>query len=370
MKRWIIGICVAVALVMLSACVPRVTIESPEDGASFEEAAEITFSGRAADFQGGDIAGQALVWTSSLDGTIGGGKTIISDSLSVGTHTITLTATDAVGASSSDTITINIIAGSGDDGSNDNETGGDTDNETGDDNDTAVWQPAPGTSWQWQLTGTIDTSFDVDMYDIDLFDTPQSVIDRLHADGRIVICSFSAGSWEDWRDDADRFPDSVLGDTLDDWPDEKWLDIRQLDILGPLMQARLDVAVAKKCDGVEPDNVDGYTNSSGFPLSAADQLVFNRWLADQAHARGLSVGLKNDLDQVEELVSSFDWALNEQCFQYNECDLLLPFIEDGKAVFGVEYELDTDAFCSEAKAMDFDWLKKKYDLDATRESCR
>jgi hypothetical protein len=101
-----------------------------------------------------------------------------------------------------------------------------------------IWQPTPGTSWQWQLFGTIDTSFDVDMYDIDLVETPQSVIDALHGDGRIVICYFSAGSWENYRPDKAAFPSSVKGKTLDGWPDEKWLDIRQISTLAPIMSAR------------------------------------------------------------------------------------------------------------------------------------
>ena len=233
-----------------------------------------------------------------------------------------------------------------------------------------VWKPRPGTSWQWQLTGPIDISFDVDMYDIDLFDSSASFIKQLHNDGRVVVCYFSAGSWEDWRPDAANYPSTVKGKTLEGWPDEKWLDIRNIDVLGPLIDARLDLAVSKGCDGVEPDNVDAYTNDSGFPLTANDQLQFNRLLAEHAHARELSVGLKNDLDQVSQLVEDFDWALNEQCFEYDECDMLLPFVEAGKAVFGVEYELDPSEFCAEAIAMDFDWLKKNYDLDAERESCR
>ncbi len=201
-------------------------------------------------------------------------------------------------------------------------------------------------------------------------DAPQGIINQLHADGRTVICYFSAGSWEDWRDDAADFPASLLGKPLDGWPDEKWLDIRQLDALGPLMQARLDVAVQKQCDGVEPDNVDGYRNDSGFPLTGADQLVYNRWLAQQAHSRGLSIGLKNDLDQIPQLVDDFDWALNEQCFEYDECDMLTPFVTAGKAVFGVEYNLAPAEFCSQANALNFDWLKKNLSLDATRTACR
>ncbi|GAB4532542.1 MAG: endo alpha-1,4 polygalactosaminidase [Anaerolineales bacterium] len=232
------------------------------------------------------------------------------------------------------------------------------------------WQPAPGTSWQWQLSGAIDTSPDVQMYDIDLFDAPQSVIDQLHADGRTVICYFSAGSWEDWRPDAGDFPAAVLGNPLQGWPGEKWLDIRQMDTLTPIMRARLDLAVNKHCDGVEPDNVDGYTNDTGFPLTAADQLTYNRFLASEAHARGLSIGLKNDLDQIPDLLPDFDWALNEECFTYGECSLLTPFVQAGKAVFGVEYDLNTAAFCPQANALNFDFLKKHWELDAWRVACR
>lgn len=235
--------------------------------------------------------------------------------------------------------------------------------------DAEVWSPAPGTSWQLQLSGEVDTSFDVEMYDIDLFDVPQGVIDELHGDGRIVICYFSAGSWEDWRPDAALFPPEVLGKDLDGWPGEKWLDIRRIDLLAPVMRERMDLAVRKGCDGVDPDNVDGYTNDSGFPLTYQDQIDYNVWLSAEAHGRGLAIGLKNDLDQVEDLVAHFEWALNEQCFQFEECGMLLPFVNAGKAVFGVEYEGDPAVFCPALNARQFSWLKKNLDLDAWRVDC-
>jgi hypothetical protein len=216
----------------------------------------------------------------------------------------------------------------------------------------------------------ISTTFDVQMYDIDLFDSPQGVIDQLHADGRVVICYLSAGTYEDWRPDKDAFPPEVLGNPLPDWPGERWLDIRRIDLLGPIMSARLDLAVQKSCDGVEPDNVDGYANDTGFPLSYSDQLAYNTWLAEQAHARGLSVGLKNDLGQINDLLPHFDWALNEECFTYNECDLLSPFVAAGKAVFGVEYELDPAVFCPQANVLNYDFLQKNWELDAWRLACR
>lgn len=233
------------------------------------------------------------------------------------------------------------------------------------------WQPGPGTSWQWQIDGeAIDTSFDVVMYDVDLFETPVETIEQLHADGRVVICYFSAGSREAGRPDADRFPAEVIGGPLDDWPGEDWLDIRQLDALAPIMAARLDLADHKGCNGVEPDNVDGYLHKTGFPLSYQDQIEYNIWLAEQAHRRGLSVGLKNDLEQIPDLVARFDWALVESCFSYRECERLFPFLQAGKAVFGVEYEVETKDFCPQANEMNFDFLKKNWELDAWRAACR
>jgi len=243
--------------------------------------------------------------------------------------------------------------------------------ESGDRSGWQVWRPPPCTTWQWQLTGTIETAVDVTMFDVDLFDAPGATIDLLHAAGRVVVCYFSAGSWEDWRPDAGSFPPEVLGNPLDPpFQDERWLDVRNLAVLGPILGARMDLAVAKGCDGVEPDNVDGYANDSGFPLTAGDQLVFNRWLAAAAHARGLSVGLKNDLEQIPQLVASFDWALDEQCWEYAECELLEPFVERGRAVFGVEYVGDPAVFCPPLNALGYSWLKKQLDLGPWRVDCR
>lgn len=233
------------------------------------------------------------------------------------------------------------------------------------------WRPRPGTSWQWQLTGTIDTSLNVQMYDVDLFTTPQSVIDTLHGRGRVVICYFSAGTYEPGRPDSADLPPSVRGRVLPDWPDERWLDIRSSVVRG-VMRARLDRARGRGCDGVEPDNVDGYDNQNGFSLTAAQQLDYNRFLAREAHARGLSVGLKNDLGQVRALAPDFDWALNEQCFQYDECDALQPFLDAGKAVFEVEYGGASLAgrICPQANRQNLDTLIKDLDLTAFRVACR
>jgi endo-alpha-1,4-polygalactosaminidase (GH114 family) len=238
------------------------------------------------------------------------------------------------------------------------------------------WHPSAGTSWQWQLTDQpIDRSFDVDMYDIDMFDNKASTVSALHAEGRKVICYISVGSWEDWRPDADQFPESVLGKNYDGWPGEKWLVIRQIDTLAPIMRTRLDLCKAKGFDGVEPDNMDGYTNNTGFPLSYQDQLNYNIWLAGEAHARALSIGLKNDDEQVEDLLPYFDWALTEDCFADDWCEAMEPFIDAGKAVFAAEYtdQMTVTQFrsqvCPRAEAVGFSAILKDRDLDAWRRGC-
>lgn len=230
------------------------------------------------------------------------------------------------------------------------------------------WVPVPGDTWQWQLTGALDSRVDARIYDVDYERTSRVEVARLHRDGRRVICYLSVGSWEDFRPDSGGFPDEVLGKVMDGWPDERWLDIRRQDILLPLLAARMDICAHKGFDAVEPDNVDGYRNETGFELSSADQLSFNRAVARLAHERGLSVALKNDLDQIPDLVGDFDFAINEQCALYGECGDYLPFTEAGKAVLHVEYEGSLD-FCAESARLGLSSMLKPLDLGADRQPC-
>jgi hypothetical protein len=231
------------------------------------------------------------------------------------------------------------------------------------------WHPHAGMSWQWQLTGAIDTSVNVEVYDLDAFTTPAATVGSLKAAGRHTICYVNAGAKEDFRPDAGRFPASVVGRGLEGWPGEKWLDIRRWDVLEPVLAERFTTCRSKGFDAVEPDNVDGYSNESGFPLTAADQLAYNRKVADLAHRMDLAVGLKNDVEQAATLAPAFDFAVNEECARYQECDNLRVFTAAGKPVFHVEYDLDTGQFCAQAKALGFSSMKKKQALDAWRQPC-
>jgi hypothetical protein len=259
---------------------------------------------------------------------------------------------------------------SGDSGSG-GSTGGTTPPTGGGSDSGATWVPAVKTSWQWQLS-TLPTSgslLNVDMYDVDGFNTDASLITAMHAKNIHAVCYVSLGTYEDWRADAASFPTATLG-LGNGWPGEKWLDVRQISKLSPVMKARFQMCKDKGFDAVEPDNIDGYANVTGFPLTAADQLAYNEWIATTVHSMGMSVALKNDLDQVGDLVSHYDFALNEQCFEFGECDKLTPFITANKAVFEVEYTLTTAQFCTQANAMDFNSLKKDLDLTATVTACR
>lgn len=233
------------------------------------------------------------------------------------------------------------------------------------------WHPALRVSWQWQLQNPPKAGalLDVKMYDVDGFETSKSLVAAMHTKGIKAVCYISAGSWENFRPDADDFPASVLGKS-NGWPGEKWLDIRKRKILKPIMRARMNICRRKGLDAIEFDNVDGYQNATGFPLTGSDQLRYDVFLANAAHTRGLSAFLKNDLGQITKLLPYFDAALNEQCFQYSECPALSRFVKAGKPVFNVEYRLDRSQFCAKANARNFNSLKKRLTLDAWRRPCR
>jgi hypothetical protein len=230
---------------------------------------------------------------------------------------------------------------------------------------TARWRPSPSTTpWQWQLQGRIDTGIEASVYDVDGFETPASVVRRLHRQGRRVVCYLDVGSWESYRPDAGAFPRTVIGRRYEGFPDERWLDVRRFPLFARPLRRRFGICARKGFDAVEPDNLAGWENKTGFPITAAVQLRFNRWVARQVHRRGMAVALKNDGSQAKELLSSFDFAIVEQCFKYRECDLYRPFVNQGKAVFEAEYELEPSDYCNTARSIQFSAIGKSYDLFA------
>ncbi|QET03502.1 endo alpha-1,4 polygalactosaminidase [Cupriavidus pauculus] len=299
-----------------------------------------------------------------------GGSTVrVSDSSGTNTTSGTTSGTASGGSNGSGN------TGTGNTGSGNAGSGNTGNTNAGTQPTTSRWVPQLGDTWQLQLQGTANIGYNAAVYDIDMYDTPQATINLLKSQGKRVVCYFSAGSSENWRADFGQFQASDMGNGLSGWPGERWLDTRSANVRA-IMAARMDMAKAKGCDGIDTDNVDGYTNNTGLPLTAATQLDYNRYLAAQAHARGLAIGLKNDVDQVAQLASDFDFAVNEQCFQYNECGVYSAFTTQGKPVFQVEYDTKykVDAtrapLCASARALNLRTLVLPLSLnDGYRYSC-
>jgi hypothetical protein len=231
-------------------------------------------------------------------------------------------------------------------------------------------RPDPTSTWQIQLTGSLDTSIDVQVYTADI-DTPASVIRDLHGAGRIMICYFSGGTKEPFRNDASRFPAASLGEPLPAYPDERWIDVRDPTVRS-IMAARVARAAEVGCDGVHASGLAAYATTTGFDFTRDDQLAYDRELAAAAHGLGLSIGLVDgDATFRQDLLADFDWTVAFSCLDAN-CAVAAPFIGARKASFLVEYGDETLAptVCPKAKGLGLSAIiKRNSDLDAFRVGC-
>jgi endo-alpha-1,4-polygalactosaminidase (GH114 family) len=245
----------------------------------------------------------------------------------------------------------------------------------------SCWYPSLDESWQIQLSSTPTAPFPhVRMIEVDGFGTPGYTVAALHRSmpGRAVVCYIDAGTWENWRPDASKFPKYLLGLRDGNWPGERWLDIAKFSgILGALERARVETCKRKGFNAVNFDNVDAYTNNTGFRLTADEQVAYDIFLANTAHSLGLSVALANDVEQIPDLLPYFDFAVDEQCFKYADCLTsqnggrygLNEFIARRKAVFDIEYYLRLSRFCPAATRDHFNALAKKVNLGEWRRAC-
>ncbi|KPM45279.1 hypothetical protein AK830_g1273 [Neonectria ditissima] len=245
-----------------------------------------------------------------------------------------------------------------------------------------VWKPSVGDSWQIVLSSPIKAnsqtmSPDVKVWDLDLYDNDVSTFQALQNAGRKVVCYFSAGSYENYRDDAGQFKKADLGKVMDGWPDERWLDTRTANVRN-IMKQRIAYAADKGCNAIDPDNVDGYGNDTGFKLKKADSVNYLKFLAKTAASYGMSIGLKNSAEIVGSVVDFIDFAVVEQCVQYSECDTYSPFIDNGKPVFHIEYprgapnkvsSTTANNICQSPDTDGFSTIMKKLSLDGWARLC-
>jgi hypothetical protein len=228
----------------------------------------------------------------------------------------------------------------------------------------------PGERLHIQFTGRFHLPKQTEAVELDGAGASASQVRQLKRQGYSTICYVSAGSWEDYRNDAHQFPPQLLGRRLDGWPNERWLDVRERGALLPLMERRVKQCARKGFQGIEFDNVDGYSNLTGFPITRRHQLRFNKGLARVAKKHGLSPGLKNSIGLVRPLSRKFDWALNEECVTYDECGVYRHFTKRGKAVVIIEYgETSRRSVCREASRIGATAQLKRLSLSAWARRC-
>jgi endo-alpha-1,4-polygalactosaminidase (GH114 family) len=242
----------------------------------------------------------------------------------------------------------------------------------GDDDPSPTPSPSPrpaggiaiGNSFTYDLLGT-QPSYDKEVIFIDLFDTSEEKITSIKDEGRVVICYFSAGTAEDWRDDYETFPSVVIGKKMADWDREEWLDVKS-EAVRKIMALRIQTAKTKGCDGVEPDNVDGFANKTGFALKEEDTKNFLLFLASQAHEHELLIGLKNSAEIAADMEQHFDFAVVESCWKYDECCKYLAFGSNLKPVFAIEYNVKNSNtkqnICTTFEAKGFSTMFGNYSL--------
>ncbi len=275
-----------------------------------------------------------------------------------------------------------------------------------------LWQPPPDARWQYQLesagrdlagSGGINARIceapqgggacvRPEVFDIDLYVDPRvsgndhtvnrAAVEAIHDRGANAICYVSAGTAERFRPDYRRYVrfdrrhrHRLIGKPFSDvFGNEYWLNLNngrgQRDFILRRVQARTRKCARAGFDGIEYDVVDAYAQGrkvTGWRIRPHTQLVFNRALARIGHRSGLSVALKNDIGQLARLEPHFDYAINEQCFQYHECTTnpapgYRAFTRAGKAVFQVEYRITRDRFCDRAAAVGTSSIKKAADF--------
>jgi hypothetical protein len=206
-----------------------------------------------------------------------------------------------------------------------------------------------------QLLGQVTKlDYNVQVYDIDLLDNLNTgVIKKLHANKK-VICYFSAGSYEKWRTDSKEFgltgkDDVNIGKPLIGWDGEWWFQTSSTKVRD-LMKSRIKKAAVAACDAIDPDNIDGYdtegepANKSGFNLSRDAATDYIKFLAAEAHAQGMAMGLKNGIDLIPQVLNDVQFQVSEECSQFfagdnlgSECLYSKPIIKANKPVFHVEY---------------------------------
>jgi hypothetical protein len=190
--------------------------------------------------------------------------------------------------------------------------------------------------WDWQIGRTFPLKRAgqraVDIYDIDGFLTTRAQIRRIRtawpastlAHPR-TVCYLDL-AWEDYRPDgspspAGMFPAATLGRVYFGYPEERWVDFRQLDALKPMLTERIAMCARKGFDAVELDDIDSFDppKTTGFYLTPGDAQNYLAFAFNLIHSYGMTALWKNSPALVRWGARYSDGAVVEECFVYHEC---------------------------------------------------
>jgi hypothetical protein len=191
--------------------------------------------------------------------------------------------------------------------------------------------------WDWQIGRVTPLqrtgASAVDIYDIDGFLTTRREVRQIHASWQAstlphpkAVCYLDL-AWEDYRPDASPsphgryFPAAALGKVYYGYPQERWVDFRQLDQLKPMLRERISMCARKGFDAVELDDIDSFdpASTTGFHLTPGDAQNYLAYAFNLVHRYGMTVLWKNTPGLAWWGVQYTDGAIVEECYVYHEC---------------------------------------------------
>ncbi|WP_407542902.1 endo alpha-1,4 polygalactosaminidase (plasmid) [Deinococcus radiomollis] len=235
--------------------------------------------------------------------------------------------------------------------------------------------PSGSVGWDLQLGAGGDSDVKaptgVKVLDVDGFNISASKVSQLNAQGLYTLCYLDVGSFEPFRPDSGQYPAYLKLQQDPSWPDEYFLDVTDVfkpgSALAAILINRFKMCKEKGFAAIDPDNLQNDENITGGRITTQQQIDFNGWVADQAHAQGLAVFQKNGPDKIllrdrtgKMMVEKFDGILNEQCQQYGECAALSEYTKRGKLALNIEYNTTLD--CALSTTLKINSLKRDLGL--------
>jgi hypothetical protein len=268
--------------------------------------------------------------------------------------------------------------------------------------------PNNGAEWQWELDHTLSLSSASDLgdgalnaaglkapnptvYDIDAIDNTKAIVTALHKRGDKVICYIEVGAAGNYYTAASEHIKTSyyaqlkaagdLGKAVPGYP-EYYLNIRKGSTVRIIKRMIRQQCRSKGFNGVEPDIDDSYTDVTGFGITEAQNIAYDKKLGAYAHSLGLAWGQKNgdnDAAFSKALEPTTDFLLDEECNFYDTCAIVTPpYVAAGKLVLNAEYTDDwgsdtaTDLaqFCAYDESHHIDGVLFTVDLAGQRNPCK